>query len=181
MLGSMATRRPSMAAEGLRMGAIWLSRARSMRRGGGVEGGPVVVCGRRAGSRDAARPEMRLLAGAGVGRGCLSVGGRSPRASWSILATREACPRAPQALRGTNPEIIELASLILASAADSCPPKTQRSTPTHSRGPPGCSTSPPDSLVHRCGLTPGAGTSHRPRSVPLPKTAARRAILKWPS
>ena len=180
MLGSMATRRPSMAAEGLRMGAIWLSRARSMRRGGGVEGGPVVVCGRRAGSRDAARPEMRLLAGAGVGRGCLSVGGSWPSGFLGCSGDARGCPCRPRPSVGQI-GIIELASLILASAADSCPPKTQRSTPTHSRGPPGCSTSPPDSLVHRCGLTPGAGTSHRPRSVPLPKTAARRAILKWPS
>ena len=103
-----------------------LSRARSMRRGGGVEGGPVVVCGRLLGR--GMQPGRRLGFGGRWRWERLPLG----RGSWPLwllgIFLRRAGP-APAApgLFGTNPEIIELASLILGGTL--APAKTLAAHP----------------------------------------------------
>ena len=174
----MATRRPSMAAEGLRMGAIWLSRARSMRRGGGVEGGLVVVCGRHAGSRDAARPEMRLLAGRGVGRGSLSVGGRGPRAAWNVLATREAPLGGPRPSAG---QIRNNRTSITHTSRHARARQNALWRTRHSQDSPARSTASPDSPYHRCVQSARRKGPYRPRSRPFPLPAVAAQARIWPS
>ena len=101
MRGSMATRFPSMAALGLRMGpmVMGLPLSRTRRRGGGVEGGAVVVAVLLRWGLDAAlcwmHNEIYLARLICVVRGCLLVGGRGPLLLGTILATRERLLGAP--------------------------------------------------------------------------------------
>jgi hypothetical protein len=73
-------------------------------RVGGVEGGLVVVCGRRAGLRMQPGGMHTLF----ISRAYLRcerlplVGGHGPLASCNILATREACPGRPRHPAWTN-------------------------------------------------------------------------------